>query len=53
MTARSGSPIMVNQSYATQRVTGQQRYAEEIARRLLRSERFAPVRPERFWARST
>lgn len=44
--------ILVNQSYTTQRVTGQQRYATEIADRLLGSEGFAPVRPRGFWAGS-
>lgn len=36
-----------------QRMTGQQRYAHEIASRLLGGEQFSPVRPQRFWARST
>ena len=53
MSALSESAVLVNQSYAVQRMTGQQRYADEIAQRLLRSEQFAPVRPQRFWARST
>ena len=53
MTAVSVPPeVLVNQSYATQRVTGQQRYATEIARRLLQDEAFKPVAPSRFWARS-
>ena len=38
VTSRSSSPVLVNQSFAMQRVTGQQRYAAEIARRLLASE---------------
>src|ERR687898_1300636 len=45
--------VLVNQSYVMQRVTGQQRYAAEIAKRLLDSDRFAPVAPNQFWARST
>ncbi len=53
MSTPPGPPVLVNQSYATQRMTGQQRYAHEIAERLLPLERFAPVRPRRFWARST
>jgi glycosyltransferase involved in cell wall biosynthesis len=54
MTAVSVPPaVLVNQSYAMQRITGQQRYATEIARRLLQDEQFQPVVPNRFWARST
>lgn len=45
--------ILVNQSYAMQRVTGQQRYASEIASRLADRELFRPVAPTGFWARST
>ncbi|MCW2810672.1 MAG: putative glycosyl transferase, partial [Friedmanniella sp.] len=44
--------MLVNQSYASQRVTGQQRYATEIARRLLAVEGFEPVGPQGFWASS-
>lgn len=36
-----------------QRVTGQQRYATEIAARLRRSPEFAELAPGTFWARST
>ena len=54
MTAVAITPeVLVNQSYAMQRVTGQQRYATEIARRLLQDEAFKPVAPHLFWARST
>jgi glycosyltransferase involved in cell wall biosynthesis len=45
--------VLVNQSYAMQRVTGQQRYATEIAQRLVQDDQFKPVAPNRFWARST
>jgi glycosyltransferase involved in cell wall biosynthesis len=44
---------MVNQSYLTQRVTGQQRYAAEIARRLGPAHVFVDRRPTGFWAAST
>ena len=54
MTSVSVRPeILVNQSYTMQRVTGQQRYATEIARRLLQDDRFKPAVPSQFWARST
>ena len=54
MTAVAASPeVLVNQSYAMQRVTGQQRYATEIASRLLQDDAFRPLAPNRFWARST
>jgi glycosyltransferase involved in cell wall biosynthesis len=54
MTAASVTPqVLVNQSYAMQRVTGQQRYATEIASRLLQDDLFKSVAPNRFWARST
>jgi glycosyltransferase involved in cell wall biosynthesis len=54
MTTVSVSPdVLVNQSYAMQRVTGQQRYANEIAQRLLQDDQFKPIGPNRFWARST
>ena len=54
MTSASVRPgVLVNQSYAMQRVTGQQRYATEIASRLLQDDQFKPVAPNRFWARST
>jgi glycosyltransferase involved in cell wall biosynthesis len=45
--------IVVNQSYAIQRITGQQRYATEIGSRLLQDDQFKPAAPNRFWARST
>jgi glycosyltransferase involved in cell wall biosynthesis len=45
--------VMVNQSFAMQRVTGQQRYAAEISRRLLTAEGFRAVAPGGFWTRST
>ena len=54
MTAGPAPPkVLVNQSYAMQRVTGQQRYAVEIARRLLQDNQFKPVAPSGFWARSS
>lgn len=46
-------PVLINQSYWTQRVTGQQRYATEIARRLEESTTCATVRPTGFWSAST
>jgi glycosyltransferase involved in cell wall biosynthesis len=49
----SSAAVLVNQSYARQRVTGQQRYATEIAQRLLASDRFHSVAPSGFWERST
>lgn len=45
-------PVLVNRSYLPQRVTGQQRYAAEIVRRLLDSRGFDPVQPGPFWAAS-
>lgn len=45
--------VLINQSYWTQRITGQQRYANEIARRLEVSESYAAVRPAGFWSTST
>lgn len=47
------SRVLINQSYWTQRITGQQRYATEIARRLEASASCAPVRPTGFWSAST
>jgi glycosyltransferase involved in cell wall biosynthesis len=44
--------VTINQGYRTQRVTGQQRYAREISRRLELSHRFVPARPTGGWARS-
>lgn len=44
--------IIVNQSYWTQRVTGQQRYATAIAGRLSPTEGFTARRPDGFWAAS-
>jgi len=49
----SPATVLVNQSFAMQRVTGQQRYAAEISRRLLASDRFSAVGPRGFWTRST
>jgi glycosyltransferase involved in cell wall biosynthesis len=46
-------PVLINQSYWTQRVTGQQRYAIEIGRRLEASAAYAGARPRGFWAGST
>ena len=45
--------VLINQSYWTQRVTGQQRYATEIARRLEASTPCVGVRPTGFWSAST
>lgn len=45
--------VLVNQSYWNQRITGQQRYATEIASRLERTPGYRPVRPSGFWAAST
>jgi glycosyltransferase involved in cell wall biosynthesis len=45
------APVLVNRSYAAQRVTGQQRYAAEITARLV-GESFASVTPRGFWAGS-
>lgn len=42
----------VNRSYHGQRLTGQQRYAEEIARRLAPADRFRDLRPSGWWLRS-
>lgn len=50
---RRTGPVLVNQSYTRQRVTGQQRYATEIARRLLADDDCRPLEPTGFWARST
>jgi glycosyltransferase involved in cell wall biosynthesis len=49
----SPAPVMVNHSFAMQRVTGQQRYAAEVSQRLLASEHFSAVAPSGFWTRST
>ncbi|MGE3285970.1 MAG: glycosyltransferase family 4 protein [Pseudonocardia sp.] len=43
--------VLVNRSYAAQRVTGQQRYAVEITSRLDAGS-FTPVTPPGFWASS-
>lgn len=45
--------IHINRSYSTQRVTGQQRYAAEITRRLARIPRFVEASPRGIWSRST
>lgn len=44
--------VVVNESYRTQRMTGQQRYAAEIAQRLAPSEVFRSSGPAGFWASS-
>lgn len=50
---RKRSPsILLNQSYAMQRVTGQQRYAREISRRLLELDGFEAIQPSTTWSRS-
>lgn len=48
----SVSRTVVNQSYRDQRITGQQRYANEISARLVRDYGFAEAAPAGFWARS-
>jgi glycosyltransferase involved in cell wall biosynthesis len=53
VSAEHHPPVLVNQSYAMQRVTGQQRYAHEIASRLLDGEGFVSLGPRPFWARTT
>jgi glycosyltransferase involved in cell wall biosynthesis len=45
-------PVVVNGAFRPQRVTGQQRYAIEIADRLVRAGALE-VRPGRFWGRSS
>ena len=50
--SRAGGHVLINESYWTQRVSGQQRYATEIARRLGESPRYSTVRPAGFWAAS-
>lgn len=50
---RRNRTVMVNQSYAMQRVTGQQRYAMEIAERLGAAPPFRTVAPQGFWAGTT
>lgn len=44
--------VLVNRSYRTQRVTGQQRYAIEVERRLSATAAFGTAEPRGFWARS-
>jgi glycosyltransferase involved in cell wall biosynthesis len=44
--------ILVNQSYRMQRMTGQQRYAHEIASRLIDRPGYAEIAPTGFWAAS-
>lgn len=46
------STVAVNQSYVTQRVTGQQRYAHEIASRLLTRPGVAALEPTGWWRAS-
>ncbi len=53
MSRPSSGRVVVNQSYARQRMTGQQRYAAEVASRVLRHPSFDPVGPEGPWATST
>jgi glycosyltransferase involved in cell wall biosynthesis len=45
--------VIVNQSYWSQRVTGQQRYSIEISQRLTADHGFSTRRPDGFWAAST
>lgn len=44
--------IVVNESFRGQRLTGQQRYAAEISRRLMPSSDFAASEPGGLWSRS-
>ena len=53
MGGRAMTRVLINESYWTQRVTGQQRYATEIARRLEAADSGVPVRPTGFWSTST
>ncbi|WP_295695554.1 glycosyltransferase family 1 protein [Lapillicoccus sp.] len=53
MSSKPAGGVVVNQSYAGQRVTGQQRYAAEVSRRLLAHPSFAGTVPEGPWATST
>ncbi|MFW7414194.1 glycosyltransferase family 4 protein [Demequina sp. SO4-18] len=46
------TPVMVNGAFRAQRVTGQQRYATEIADRLVAGPGVAEARPEGRWAGS-
>jgi len=46
---RSDPAVLVNHSFANQRVTGQQRYAAEISTRLQSDSRFIPIGPGPFW----
>jgi glycosyltransferase involved in cell wall biosynthesis len=45
--------VLINQSYRQQRITGQQRYATEITRRLKCRPDFAEIGPSRFWSHSS
>lgn len=45
--------VAVNQSYVIQRITGQQRYAHEIASRLLTRPDVAAVKPQGWWRGSS
>ena len=45
--------VLINESYWPQRITGQQRYATEITRRLTQSGSCAAIRPTGFWSGST
>lgn len=53
MSPGTHGPVLINQSYRMQRITGQQRYATEIASRLRESSRFSGIAPSGFWARSS
>lgn len=46
------SKILVNQSYRMQRMTGQQRYAHEIASRLLGRSAYQEIAPKGVWSTS-
>lgn len=45
--------VAVNMAYLPQRVSGQQRYAHEIADRLMAADGFAAAAPSSWWAAST
>ena len=53
MKRESRPTVLINQGYAGQRVTGQQRYATEVASRLLKLPEFRAVRPGPFWSHAT
>ena len=52
MGERATVRVLINESYWTQRITGKQRYATEITRRLQASTTWDRVRPTGFWSAS-